>query len=112
MKMPDRGKEGQRFNYVVGAGYWGYVVCLLAATIRVTIHYLTPVPGGGTGCQCCERLTGMDLDGDGRVGGRSMEREASRARFTGVNKGGGEIALEPRVVKEGLTKEELETVSP
>ena len=46
---------------------WGYVVCLFAAIVRVTVHYLTPVPGGGTGCQCLEQLTGMELDGDGQV---------------------------------------------
>ena len=33
------------------------------------------VPGGGTGCQCIERCTGLDLDGDGEVGGRAARRE-------------------------------------
>lgn len=79
--MPDRGTEGRRFHYVVGAGYWAYVVCLLAAMIRVAVHILTPVPGGGTGCQCVEYVTGIDIDGDGKVGGRAAERELNRKKY-------------------------------
>ena len=76
--MPKNGENDESFRYVVGTGYWAYVICLLAAIIRVSIHYLTPVPGGGTGCQCVEDLIGVDIDGDGKVGGRAKEREEQR----------------------------------
>ena len=62
-------------HYMVGFGFLAYSFCLFCAIIRVTCHYCTPVPGGGTGWQCCERLTGLDLDGDGVIGGRVEERE-------------------------------------
>ena len=79
--MPNRGKEGQRINYIVGLGYWAYVFCLLVAALRVFCHYMTPVPGGGTGCQCLEKCTGLDLDGDGLIGGRAEQREKVRSKM-------------------------------
>ena len=46
----------------------------------------TPVPGGGTGCQCVENLIGVDIDGDGKVGGRAEEREERRKELEAENK--------------------------
>ena len=49
--MPDEDNLGNPITYRVGWGYWSYIFCLLAAIVRVTMHYLTPVPGGGAGCK-------------------------------------------------------------
>mmetsp|Transcript_35136 Transcript_35136/g.45315 ORF Transcript_35136/g.45315 Transcript_35136/m.45315 type:complete len:475 (+) Transcript_35136:59-1483(+) len=49
--MPVRSTTGDRIHYRVGVGYWAFVVCWLAAIIRATVHYCTPVPGGGVGCR-------------------------------------------------------------
>jgi hypothetical protein len=57
-------------NYL-GVGWVSFFFCLLAAIVRCTMHYCTPVPGGGQGCSCMDTLeliTGMDLDGDGELG--------------------------------------------
>ena len=35
---------------MLGPGYGGYVICLLAAVIRAFMHWVTPTPGLGAGC--------------------------------------------------------------
>ena len=42
--------DGMRMHYFPGPGYVAYFVCWLATGVRVTMHWLVPVPGGGSGC--------------------------------------------------------------
>ena len=65
--MPTRAADGSRIHYVVGAGYWAYVFCVAAALVRVTMHYLTPVPGGGAGCHCTDMKVLLDAAAEGLV---------------------------------------------
>jgi hypothetical protein len=51
-----------------GPGYLCYVVCLFGAFMRATFHWLTPIPGGGSGCtpqlpQSLMQLLDEDSDG-------------------------------------------------
>jgi len=67
----DRHYKGQILAKVwFGPGYLCYVVCLLAAFMRAIFHWLTPIPGGGSGCtpQLPQALIDLlDEDGDGVV---------------------------------------------
>jgi hypothetical protein len=49
--MPSRSTTGDYIHYRVGYGYWAFVICWFAAVIRASVHYCTPVPGGGVGCR-------------------------------------------------------------
>lgn len=54
-----------------GPGYWCYIVCLFGAFMRALFHWLTPVPGMGSGCRpkLPKSLVDiLDSDGDGKVG--------------------------------------------
>jgi hypothetical protein len=54
----------------MGPGYWGYIVCLLGAFMRALFHWLTPLPGRGSGCKPQlpdSLLKKLDKDGDGKV---------------------------------------------
>jgi hypothetical protein len=77
--FPEENEDGNAIHLTIGFGYWAYVVCWVCAIIRVTMHYLTPVPGGGAGCHCVdffEAATGIDWDGDGTKGGRLLGRRS------------------------------------
>jgi len=77
--FPNENEDGNSIHLTIGFGYWAYVVCWICAIIRVTMHYLTPVPGGGAGCHCMDFLeaaTGVDWDGDGTKGGRLLGRRS------------------------------------
>ena len=56
---------------MLGPGYFGYVVCLVAAALRAAMHWVTPTPGNGAGCCALELPTylvdAFDVDGDGSV---------------------------------------------
>ena len=53
--MPALDGEGNRTSYVVGWGYIAYVFCCLAALVRASTHYLTPMSGGGAGLRCIDK---------------------------------------------------------
>ena len=51
-------------------GYWFYIVCLVGAFTRALFHWVTPLPGQGSGCspEVPEYLTSvLDVNGDGTV---------------------------------------------
>merc|ERR1711998_566555 len=58
----------------LGPGYLMYLVCLLAAFLRALMHWLTPIPGEGSGCRLeipkplyDKLLEKFDKDGDGEI---------------------------------------------
>ena len=54
----------------MGPGYLCYLVCLFAAFLRALFHWLTPLPGRGSGCTPRlpdSLLKKLDRDGDGKV---------------------------------------------
>lgn len=60
-----------------GPGYICYVVCLFGACMRALFHWLTPIPGEGSGCKpklprALREL--LDEDGDGKVSWAEMKR--------------------------------------
>ena len=71
--MPEKDNLGNPINYTVGPGYWCYVFCWFAAVVRVSMHYLTPVPGGGAGCKL------EDLEGVAKSAKLAAAIAASRA---------------------------------
>lgn len=40
-------------KYWLGPGYICYIICCIVAIIRASIHWLTPLPGKGSGLLCC-----------------------------------------------------------
>jgi hypothetical protein len=77
-----------------GIGFYAYLFCLVAAVIRTTMHYATPVPGGGQGCHCVdvlEEITGFDINGDGEVGTEEGRKELQYHRDN-LNKMKGAVA--------------------
>ncbi len=69
-------------NYL-WTGWLCYVYCWFAAIIRCTMHYLTPVPGGGQGCYCMdtiEQMTGIDFNNDGEIGTEEGRKELEMHR--------------------------------
>ena len=79
--MPLRDSRGNVVNYKLGWGYLSYVFCWAAALIRVVMHFCTPVPGGGVGCQLLD-LTRGDIIDDREISIelRSSERDTHVSR--------------------------------
>ena len=61
----------------VGPGYYCYIICLFGALMRALFHWLTPIPGQGSGCKP-ELPRGLvellDEDGDGQLSWDEMKR--------------------------------------
>ena len=70
----DPGKKGLQIHGIISDTYH-------REKFACSIPPKPKVPGGGTGCQCIEVLSGLDLDGDGQVGGRAKDREINRQRY-------------------------------
>lgn len=54
----------------MGPGYACYCVCLFGAFMRALFHWLTPLPGRGSGCIPAlpkSLVKKLDRDGDGKV---------------------------------------------
>ena len=96
-EMPREDELGNRISYTVGAGYWSYVFCCLAAVVRVAMHYLTPVPGGGAGCDCVDLLEELE---DARGASFELLGAALGPELVGTKKKALRPALQPR----GLSK--------
>lgn len=71
----DRSGSEIKAQVNLGPGYYFYVVCLFGAFMRALMHWLTPLPGQGSGCK--PRLPQyiiemLDADGDGKISWNEM----------------------------------------
>uniref|UniRef100_A0A7S2HPS6 EF-hand domain-containing protein n=1 Tax=Octactis speculum TaxID=3111310 RepID=A0A7S2HPS6_9STRA len=60
----------------VTIGFWCYIVCLFGAFMRVIMHWLTPLPGLGSGCTPKlpkYLMDKLDEDGDGKISWEEMK---------------------------------------
>lgn len=79
--FPDENEEGHKITYLGGPGYWAYVFCWLAAIVRVTMHYMTPVPGGGAGCRLVDLKKGfVELEKDAEAAAKEVGRSMSKTK--------------------------------
>mmetsp|Transcript_64800 Transcript_64800/g.146178 ORF Transcript_64800/g.146178 Transcript_64800/m.146178 type:complete len:215 (-) Transcript_64800:268-912(-) len=79
--FPDENEEGHKITYLGGPGYWAYVFCWLAAIVRVTMHYMTPVPGGGAGCHLVDLKKGfVELEKDAEAAAKEVGRSMSKTK--------------------------------
>lgn len=66
-----------------GPGFYCYMICLFGAAMRVLGHWLTPLPGQGSGCACKvpEHLRHvLDVDGDGKLTHKDLIAAFRRSR--------------------------------
>jgi len=104
--ITDDNPEAYKVKYYLGVGYLGFIICWAAAVIRVTVHYLTPVPGGGAGCHCVdilEDVMGLDLDGNGYVRPRGSNSRTKNMLVARPKRDGNTAS--PSVQEPAITRE-------
>ena len=75
--------DGLAITKAMGPGWWCYIVCLLFAILRATMHWLTPVPGLGAGCCTWQAPSELALAMERSSSENASEPDHSEVTFTG-----------------------------